>query len=247
MDWGELAGYGASVLVFAAFYMRGMLTLRVIAIASNAAFIAYALCDGLMPVLLLHDALLPLNLARLFELHRRAVEIDRAANDEFSVHLLLPLMKRLEIPATHGLFQAGDRADELFYIVQGRISLPEIGKEIGPGSFLGEFGLFSTAGRRTATAIAQTDSVAMVLTRRAALAALEAHPRLAIHLLRLITGRMLENAARPDISWPPSDCVTTPSQETERAEQPVFMARPKRQLWWRGLTALRQAKRRVAL
>ncbi len=247
MNWGEAAGYGASLLVFATFYMRGMLTLRVLAIASNAAFIAYALCDGLMPVLLLHTALLPLNAARLFELRRRAAEIDRAANEDFSVHLLMPLMKRLEIPAGHGLFQAGERADELFYIVRGEISLPEIGKEIGPGSFLGEMALFSNAGRRTATAIARTDCVAMVLTRKAAFAALEAHPRLALHLLRLITGRMLENAARHNTSWPPSDCVTTSAQNAESAEQPVFMARPKRQLWWRGLTALRQAKRRFAL
>ena len=79
MNWGEIAGYGASLLVFATFYTRGMLTLRVIAIASNAAFIAYALCDGLMPVLLLHSALLPLNVARLVELRRRAAEIDSAA------------------------------------------------------------------------------------------------------------------------------------------------------------------------
>jgi CRP/FNR family cyclic AMP-dependent transcriptional regulator len=247
MDWGEIAGYGASLLVFATFYMRGMLTLRMIAIASNAAFIAYALRDGLMPVLLLHSALLPLNLVRLFELRRRAAELDRAANEEFSVQLLIPLMRRVEIPAAQGLFQAGEEADELFYIVRGTISLPEIGKEIGPGSFLGEMALFSKAGRRTATAIARTDCVAMVLTRKAALAALEAHPRLAIHLLRLITGRMLENAARHNTSWPPGDCVITSAQRTERAEQPAFMARPKRQLWWRGLTALRQAKRRVAL
>jgi CRP-like cAMP-binding protein len=247
MDWGEIAGYGASLLVFATFYMRGMLTLRVIAIASNVAFIAYALCDGLMPVLLLHSALLPLNAARLFELRRRAAELDRAANEEFSVRLLMPLMKRREIAAAHGLFQAGERADELFYIVRGTIGLPEISKDIGPGSFLGEMALFSTTGRRTASAIARTDCVVMVLTRRAALAAMEAHPRLAIHLLRLITGRMLENAARHNKSWPPSDSVIASAQETERPEQPVFMARPKRQLWWRGLTALRQATRRVAL
>ncbi len=247
MNWGEIAGYGASLLVFATFYTRGMLTLRVIAIASNAAFIAYALCDGLMPVLLLHSALLPLNVARLVELRRRAAEIDSAANEEFSVRVLMPLMRRLEIPATQGLFQAGERADELFYIVRGKISLPELGKEIGPGSFLGEMALFSDAGRRTATAVAQTDCVAMVLTRKAALAALEAHPRLAIHLLRLITGRMLENAARHNTSWPPSDSVMASAPETEDAERPVFITRPKRPLWWRGLTALRLANRRVAL
>ena len=68
MDLGELFGYLASLLVFIAFYMRCMLPLRIVAIASNVAFISYAWIDGLTPILLLHGALLPLNVLRLLEL-----------------------------------------------------------------------------------------------------------------------------------------------------------------------------------
>lgn len=65
----DAIGYLAAVLVLAAFCMRDMTTLRVLAMASNIAFIAYAARAGLHPVLLLHAVLLPLNLWRL--LHGR--------------------------------------------------------------------------------------------------------------------------------------------------------------------------------
>ncbi len=61
----DLVGYAASALVLAAFGMREMRALRLTAIASNLAFIAYGASAGLMPVLLLHLLLLPLNLLRL--------------------------------------------------------------------------------------------------------------------------------------------------------------------------------------
>ena len=63
----ELLGYAASLLVLATFCMRGMVSLRVLAIASNVAFIAYAALAGIHPVLLLHALLLPMNVWRLIE------------------------------------------------------------------------------------------------------------------------------------------------------------------------------------
>ncbi len=71
MSWDQLPGYAASLLVFATFCMRSMVALRLVAIASNAAFLIYAGLDGLMPILLLHAALLPLNAMRLVEAWRR--------------------------------------------------------------------------------------------------------------------------------------------------------------------------------
>lgn len=47
-------GYSAALLVLLTFCMRGMMALRVVAIASNVAFISYAATLGLAPVLLLH-------------------------------------------------------------------------------------------------------------------------------------------------------------------------------------------------
>ena len=68
MDYlAEASGWVASGCVLAAFLMRRMRPLRRIAIASNVAFIAYAIQLGLLPILLLHVALLPINLWRLWE------------------------------------------------------------------------------------------------------------------------------------------------------------------------------------
>jgi len=71
---GEI-GFLASALVLAAFAMKDMVNLRIVAICSNVAFITYALVLNLPPVLMLHIILLPLNGWRLAQAlqcsHRR--------------------------------------------------------------------------------------------------------------------------------------------------------------------------------
>lgn len=74
MNGADLFGYVASILVFGTFYMKQILPLRLTAIASNVAFITYAWLNDLTPILMLHGALLPLNLLRLIEYHRQAVK-----------------------------------------------------------------------------------------------------------------------------------------------------------------------------
>ena len=54
---------------------------------SNVAFIAYALIDGLTPILILHSALLPLNLLRLLQIRELTAEVEKAATEEFSALL----------------------------------------------------------------------------------------------------------------------------------------------------------------
>jgi hypothetical protein len=63
MHTAELVGYLASALVFATFYMKTMMPLRGVAIASNVAFISYGYVGGMAPILILHVALLSLNLS----------------------------------------------------------------------------------------------------------------------------------------------------------------------------------------
>lgn len=64
----DAIGYAAACLVLATFSMRSMLALRVTAIASNFAFIAYAIGAGSLPVGALHCLLLPLNAWHLVNL-----------------------------------------------------------------------------------------------------------------------------------------------------------------------------------
>ncbi len=64
----DFAGYLASALVLATFTTNDMRLLRVVGIFSNIAFITYGALGGLVPVLVLHLLLLPLNVVRLFQL-----------------------------------------------------------------------------------------------------------------------------------------------------------------------------------
>jgi CRP/FNR family cyclic AMP-dependent transcriptional regulator len=68
--WVDLAGYIASSLVFLTFYMRGMIPLRLIALCSNVAFLVYACTLHLLPIVILHGALIPVNICRLMAARR---------------------------------------------------------------------------------------------------------------------------------------------------------------------------------
>jgi hypothetical protein len=67
----DTLGYVAAGLVLAAFCMESIALLRIVAILSNLAFIAYAVGKGLMPVFALHVVLLPVNILRLVQLCER--------------------------------------------------------------------------------------------------------------------------------------------------------------------------------
>lgn len=204
MNEGDLFGYFASFLVFITFYMKRMIPLRLTAIASNVAFISYAWLNHLTPILVLHGALLPLNLYRLVELRWLIAKVLKASSDQFSIDALLPLMHRRSVGANDVLFKANDPAEALYYVLEGTLHLPELDKDLGPGSIIGEFALFSDTGRRTATAVARTDCIVMSLTKAAVLSTLVHHPHVGIHLLKMVTVRMLENARMHSPSWPPS-------------------------------------------
>jgi hypothetical protein len=65
MWFHDLLGWVAAALVFATFCAKRMAPLRLLAILSNIGFIAYAYLDALWPILILHAAMLPINVFRL--------------------------------------------------------------------------------------------------------------------------------------------------------------------------------------
>jgi CRP/FNR family transcriptional regulator, cyclic AMP receptor protein len=62
----NVLGYAASCAVLATFLMRTMVPLRLVAILSNVLFLTYGYLLNIHPVFLLHMALLPINVWRLF-------------------------------------------------------------------------------------------------------------------------------------------------------------------------------------
>jgi hypothetical protein len=76
----DALGYVAAGFVFATFCAQRMASLRSLAIASNVAFIGYGFLNGLWPILILHSAMLPINIHR----YRQSVrgQCDTTAADE---------------------------------------------------------------------------------------------------------------------------------------------------------------------
>jgi hypothetical protein len=68
MAWIDLLGYSASFSVFGTFCMKKMVALRLLAMISNILFALYGFYGQLYPILLLHLALLPVNVFRFVQL-----------------------------------------------------------------------------------------------------------------------------------------------------------------------------------
>jgi hypothetical protein len=157
-QWIDLAGYGASALVFCAFYMRRMAPLRTIAVASNVAFIAYGLGRGLYPVLILHVVLLPLNCLRLVQEARPPGRVPPGTDDSPALAWLTPLLARRRCRAGEVLFSAGDPAGSMFVVLRGAVRIAENGATYGPGSPVGELGILAPGSVRAGTAVCATDA-----------------------------------------------------------------------------------------
>ena len=80
----DLIGYVAASLVFATFYVKKIMTLRLIAVSSNIAFILYGFEGHLQPIFILHSLLLPLNLYRIIELRRGMNDFPRNSGMKMS-------------------------------------------------------------------------------------------------------------------------------------------------------------------
>src|SRR5262249_15911846 len=149
LNWVQLVGYAASLLVFSTFYMKTMIPLRCVAITSNVAFLTYGYFAGLYPVFLLHAVLLPLNVLRLRQMYRLKERPREALQRELSLEVLLPFVKRESFKGKVQLFHTGDPADKLYYLEQGTVWLPEVDRTIHAGEVIGEMGVFSPFKERT--------------------------------------------------------------------------------------------------
>jgi CRP-like cAMP-binding protein len=192
----EILGYAASAAVLATFCMRTMIPLRLLALASNVLFIAYGYFDHLLPVLLLHLILLPVNATRLIEFRRLVQAMRDAHSGELSIKSLLPYMKQRKFSAGDVLVHKGDKADRLFYLVDGELEVCEYKKILGPGAVVGEIGVFAPNQVRTATVVCHTDCALFELTEQKARELYFEDRAFSYAVLQLIIQRLTENNER---------------------------------------------------
>ena len=198
MDLGNVLGMLGVFFCLASFAMKNMLSLRVLALAGNVFFIGYGYVESLLPSIALNAVLLPLNVARLWEIIRLSKEIARATRDSPVSEWLLPHMRSRPFKAGEVLFRKGDAADNLIYVASGELKLEEIGRKIGPGELIGEIGLFSPEKMRTQTLVCETDGEIYHMTDKMVFRLYYQNPKLGFYLMRLVTERLLRDVQRLD-------------------------------------------------
>lgn len=157
MTLTEVLGWSAAGLVFATFWVKTMIPLRLVAMASNAVFVVYGLMLGAPSIIALHGTLLPLNLWRLHKMRDLTQRVRSASRGPMDLSMLLPYMSQHTKAAGEVFFHKGDLSDHVIYVISGTVRIADLDRHIGPGELLGEMGVFSEDRRRTDTAVAETE------------------------------------------------------------------------------------------
>jgi CRP/FNR family cyclic AMP-dependent transcriptional regulator len=161
---------------------------------------AYSFLHGTYPTFVLNAVLLPLNAWRLHGMLKLIHDIDAAAKTDLNAAWLLPYMSPKSFKAGDIMMRRGEQAQDAFYVTTGEVELVEIGKTVGPGTLLGEIGLFTPDGLRVATARCKTDVEAARIDYDRFKQLYFQNPQFGFRLLHLIVGRLQEDAQLPRVS-----------------------------------------------
>jgi len=198
MNWVDLIGYLAAVLMFSTFYMKKMIPLRAVGASANFVFIIYTMCSyiflqrGIWPLFILHVALLPLNIIRMRQMIRLVNNVHESSTGHFAIDFLTPYMEKEYFKKGDYLFRKGDESLKMFYVQNGILQLEELGVTFDKGELIGEMGLFASDHKRSATAVCDTDVELLTISKNNVMQLYYQNPKFGFYLVRLVVDRLLE-------------------------------------------------------
>lgn len=203
-DIVTIIGLLGCVFYLASHSQKNMVSLRVLALASNVFFLIFSVLHThfeitrliVTPEFILNAILLPINTKRLMEIIRLTKQIQQATVESPISEWLLPHMHLSKHKAGEVLFRKGDIAHEIIYVAEGRLTLQEIDHYIGPGELIGEIGLFSAEKARTMTVVCDTDCELYKMTDEMIYRLYYQNPKLGFFFMRLIVKRLLADVRR---------------------------------------------------
>jgi hypothetical protein len=196
MNFITLVGFLAAGLVIATLSMRTMIPLRIVGLASNVAFVTYGILFGSIPTVVLHSILFPLNIYRLYEMLRLIKQVEEASKGDMSLGWLKPFMSERAITVGETLFTKGDKANDLYFLVSGRLHLKEINLDIAPGSVVGELGMLAPDRTRTQTLVCTETGAVLEISYEKIEQLYYQNPKFGFYFLRLSTARLFDNVKR---------------------------------------------------
>ena len=161
---------------------------------ANLLAMGYSFMHGTYPTLVLNALLLPLNTWRLYQMVKLVRDIGTALESDMNADWLLKYMRPKRYKAGDIMMARGEYASEAFYVVSGEVDIVEIGESRGPGTLLGEIGLFTPNGRRTMTVRCRTAIEAATIGYDQIKELYFQNPQFGFRLLHLIVARLQSNS-----------------------------------------------------
>jgi hypothetical protein len=193
----SVSGLIAGALIVISSFLRTMIPLRWLAVASNVGFVLYGALHPSLPMLLLHATLLPINIFRAREMVRLTKRVRAAAKaSDLSGIWLRPYMKSKQWKKGAVLFRKGDLADQLYFLAEGRIEFVEIGTFMEPGRIFGEIAFFAPDRRRTLTARCAERCKVLTIDQHTLEQLYFQNPAFGFRLVGLVAGRLLADVHR---------------------------------------------------
>src|SRR3981081_962590 len=140
---GTAGALFASIFVVATTTMRTMIPLRIFGILTNLVLISTAIPGRNYPIILVQTVVLVLNSYRLHQMLQLVRDVKKSVNSELSMEWLKPFMTERKCDAGEVLFYKDEKAEDMFYIVSGRVKLVESGIELPVGAIGRELGTLS--------------------------------------------------------------------------------------------------------
>jgi hypothetical protein len=196
MNFTVILGFIAGALYVASHYMKTMVPLRICEIVSNLLFVVYGFLYPSYPTFVLYGILIPLNSLRLYEMLQLIKKVRTSSQVDLSMDWLKPFMHKRSYRKGDILFNKGDHADELFYVVSGSCRVQELNLQLSPGQIIGELGFLTTDHRRTQTIECIEDVEVLAITYDKVSELYFQNPTFGFYFLRLTSKRLLQNVER---------------------------------------------------
>lgn len=193
----EAIGWLAVLFKLATFSMKSMVSLRVFIILSSVCFIIYSAVFQIWPLLAIEVVLLCMNAYRFYELIALRRLVTHMADDsEPDFSAAMAYGKRRDIASGDVLFEKGDPVDSLFYLAEGRVEIEGQNVTVPAGNIFGEMAFFNSSAARMATVRCVEDTVVYELNEKRFTRLQYEDPKFAMAVMRLVTRRLVANAAQ---------------------------------------------------
>jgi len=187
----------AAALIVVSSFVKTMIPLRWLAVGGSFGFLIYGALHPAPVMVLLHGALLPINIYRALEMGWLTRRVSEAtAQGDLSGVWLKPYMNSARIAAGQTLFRAGDKADFLYFLAEGRIEFVEIGEVMEPGRLFGEIAFFAPDKRRSMTARCVTACTVLHIDETTFKQLYYQNPAFGFEVVSLVAGRLMADVHR---------------------------------------------------